>query len=184
MAGPRPVSGAGARGGETARVQASELPALDELIARRDLVEHARRRVARAQEVETEVTQPRVGARLRDDRAHPGRHVNAARADRHLVGRDRDAEHAGALTPADERERRELDANHGGVSLNHRGVSLEAYYRRTMTDIAEVVIVGAGIMGVSTAYHLARLGVRRVIVLERDTVCSGSTALASGGIRH
>jgi sarcosine oxidase, subunit beta len=53
-----------------------------------------------------------------------------------------------------------------------------------MTDTAEVVIVGAGIMGVSTAYHLARLGVRRVIVLERDTVCSGSTALASGGIRH
>ena len=39
-------------------------------------------------------------------------------------------------------------------------------------------------MGVSTAYHLARLGAGRVIVLERDTVCSGSTALASGGIRH
>jgi sarcosine oxidase subunit beta len=53
-----------------------------------------------------------------------------------------------------------------------------------MTQTAEVVIVGAGIMGVSTAYHLARLGARRVIVLERETVCSGSTALASGGIRH
>ena len=53
-----------------------------------------------------------------------------------------------------------------------------------MTQTAEIVIVGAGIMGVSTAYHLARLGARRVVVLERDTVCSGSTALASGGIRH
>ena len=53
-----------------------------------------------------------------------------------------------------------------------------------MTETAEVVIVGAGIMGVSTAYHLARLGVSPVIVLERDTVCSRSTALASGGIRH
>jgi sarcosine oxidase subunit beta len=53
-----------------------------------------------------------------------------------------------------------------------------------MTTTADVLIIGAGIMGVSTAYHLARLGVRRVIVLERDTVCSGSTALASGGIRH
>ena len=53
-----------------------------------------------------------------------------------------------------------------------------------MTETADVVIVGAGIMGVSTAYHLARLGAGRVIVLERDTVCSGSTALASGGIRH
>ena len=49
---------------------------------------------------------------------------------------------------------------------------------------ADVIVVGAGIMGASTAYHLARLGVRRVTVLERDTVCSGSTALASGGIRH
>ncbi len=53
-----------------------------------------------------------------------------------------------------------------------------------MTDTADVAIIGAGIMGVSTAYHLARLGVRRVVVLERDSVCSGSTALASGGIRH
>jgi sarcosine oxidase, subunit beta len=49
---------------------------------------------------------------------------------------------------------------------------------------ADVVIVGAGIMGVSTAYHLARRGAGRIVVVERDDVCSGSTALASGGIRH
>ena len=49
---------------------------------------------------------------------------------------------------------------------------------------ADVVVVGAGIMGVSTAYHLARRRVGRVVVVERDDVCSGSTALASGGIRH
>ena len=53
-----------------------------------------------------------------------------------------------------------------------------------MTGTADVAIVGAGIMGVSTAYHLARLGAGRVVVLERGSVCSGSTALASGGIRH
>src|SRR5262245_37147537 len=53
-----------------------------------------------------------------------------------------------------------------------------------MTETADVVIVGAGIMGASTAYHLARRGTGRVIVLERDAICSGSTALASGGIRH
>jgi sarcosine oxidase subunit beta len=45
-------------------------------------------------------------------------------------------------------------------------------------------VVGAGIMGVSTAYHLARRRAGRILVLERDGVCSGSTALASGGIRH
>ena len=57
-------------------------------------------------------------------------------------------------------------------------------YGAGVAHTAEVVIVGAGIMGVSTAYHLARLGVGPIVVLERDTVCSGSTALASGGIRH
>jgi len=49
---------------------------------------------------------------------------------------------------------------------------------------ADVVIVGAGIMGVSTAYHLARRRAGRIVVVERDDVCAGSTALASGGIRH
>jgi sarcosine oxidase subunit beta len=49
---------------------------------------------------------------------------------------------------------------------------------------ADVVVVGAGIMGVSTAYHLARRRAGRILVIERADVCSGSTALASGGIRH
>jgi sarcosine oxidase subunit beta len=49
---------------------------------------------------------------------------------------------------------------------------------------ADVVIVGAGIMGVSTAYHLARRRAGHIVVIERDGVCAGSTALASGGIRH
>jgi len=53
-----------------------------------------------------------------------------------------------------------------------------------MAETADIVIVGAGIMGVSTAYHLARRGAGRIVVLERGDVCSGSTALASGGIRH
>jgi len=53
-----------------------------------------------------------------------------------------------------------------------------------MVATADSVIVGAGIMGASTAYHLARRGYGRIVVLERGAVCSGSTALASGGIRH
>ncbi len=53
-----------------------------------------------------------------------------------------------------------------------------------MTERADAVIVGAGIMGVATAYHLVRRRFGRVVVLERDGICSGSTALASGGIRH
>jgi sarcosine oxidase subunit beta len=53
-----------------------------------------------------------------------------------------------------------------------------------MSRGTDVVIVGAGIMGISTAYHLARRRIGRVVVVERDGVCTGSTALASGGIRH
>ena len=53
-----------------------------------------------------------------------------------------------------------------------------------MNGNIDAVIVGAGIMGVSTAYHLARRRIGRVVVVERDGVCTGSTALASGGIRH
>ena len=53
-----------------------------------------------------------------------------------------------------------------------------------MQATADIVIIGAGIMGASTAYHLARRRAGRIVVVERDTVCSGSTALASGGIRH
>jgi sarcosine oxidase subunit beta len=53
-----------------------------------------------------------------------------------------------------------------------------------MAERADAIIVGAGIMGASTAYHLVRRRFGRVVVLERDAICSGSTALASGGIRH
>ncbi|HZP38643.1 MAG TPA: FAD-binding oxidoreductase [Methylomirabilota bacterium] len=48
---------------------------------------------------------------------------------------------------------------------------------------ADIVIIGAGAIGASIAYHLARRGARDVVVLERDTVGAGSTSKAAGGIR-
>jgi sarcosine oxidase, subunit beta len=48
---------------------------------------------------------------------------------------------------------------------------------------AEIVIIGAGIMGCSIAYHLADRGVADVVVLERDAIGRGATADAAGGIR-
>lgn len=48
---------------------------------------------------------------------------------------------------------------------------------------ADIVIVGAGAVGASIAYHLAKRGVRDVVVVERDVVGSGSTSKAAGGIR-
>ena len=47
-------------------------------------------------------------------------------------------------------------------------------------DQARVVIIGGGIIGCSTAYHLARLGVDDVVLLERAKLTSGSTFHAAG----
>src|SRR3712207_6607943 len=49
---------------------------------------------------------------------------------------------------------------------------------------AEVVIVGAGVVGASVAYHLAARGCRKVIVFERTRhLGHGSTGRATGGFR-
>ena len=48
---------------------------------------------------------------------------------------------------------------------------------------AEVVVVGGGVMGASAAYYLTRNGCADVVLLERETLGSGSTSRAAGGIR-
>lgn len=48
---------------------------------------------------------------------------------------------------------------------------------------ADVVIIGGGGMGVSAAYQLAKAGVERVVVLERDALGAASTARCAGGVR-
>ncbi|HEY9212680.1 MAG TPA: FAD-binding oxidoreductase, partial [Ancylobacter sp.] len=45
---------------------------------------------------------------------------------------------------------------------------------------AEIVIIGGGIIGASTAYHLAKLGFKDVILLEKHMLTSGSTFHAAG----
>ncbi|WP_199897877.1 NAD(P)/FAD-dependent oxidoreductase [Acetobacter papayae] len=45
---------------------------------------------------------------------------------------------------------------------------------------ARVVIIGGGIMGASTAYHLAKLGWKDTIVIERHKLTSGTTFHAAG----
>jgi glycine cleavage system aminomethyltransferase T/glycine/D-amino acid oxidase-like deaminating enzyme len=45
---------------------------------------------------------------------------------------------------------------------------------------ARVVVVGGGIIGTSVAYHLAHLGEKDVVLLERDRLTSGTTWHAAG----
>ncbi|AWB93991.1 sarcosine oxidase subunit beta [Aeromicrobium chenweiae] len=52
-----------------------------------------------------------------------------------------------------------------------------------MPVAADVVVIGGGVMGLSTAYHLARAGVERVVLLERGALGEGSTCKAAGGVR-
>src|SRR3984885_8353843 len=49
----------------------------------------------------------------------------------------------------------------------------------TLPDRARVV-VGGGIIGCSVAYHLAHMGVKDVVLLERDRLTSGTTWHAAG----
>ena len=46
-----------------------------------------------------------------------------------------------------------------------------------------MVIVGGGVMGASVAYHLTELGIIDIVLLERETLASGSTSKSAGGIR-
>lgn len=52
-----------------------------------------------------------------------------------------------------------------------------------MARTAGAVIIGAGIMGCSIAYYLAKRGLTDIVVLEQDQIARGATADAAGGIR-
>ncbi len=50
---------------------------------------------------------------------------------------------------------------------------------------ADVVVIGGGVMGASTAYHLAARGCRNVVLLERhDFLGTEATGKCAGGIRY
>jgi sarcosine oxidase, subunit beta len=64
-------------------------------------------------------------------------------------------------------------------SVSARGGSL-----RPLPDAVDVIIVGAGIMGLSTAYHLAKDHPRRrILVLDSGYLCGGASGRNGGGVR-
>ncbi len=50
--------------------------------------------------------------------------------------------------------------------------------------VADVVVVGGGVLGASTAYHLARRGGVRAVLVERGSIASGPTGYSSAIIRQ
>jgi sarcosine oxidase, subunit beta len=55
----------------------------------------------------------------------------------------------------------------------------------SLPKTAEVVVIGGGVMGASTAYHLAARGVKNVVLLEKEEFFgTGATGRCAGGVRY
>ena len=70
---------------------------------------------------------------------------------------------------------RVLSVQESGTPMSRTG--------RDLPPRAAVVVIGGGVTGLSTAYHLAAAGVRDVVLVERAAFGSGSTCKAAGGVR-
>lgn len=56
--------------------------------------------------------------------------------------------------------------------------------REPVPGRADVVIIGAGVMGLSIAYHLARLGLTDQVIFERGYLAEGASGRNGGGVRQ
>ena len=53
-----------------------------------------------------------------------------------------------------------------------------------MTESADILIIGGGVMGASIAYHLAKESRERIILLEREAICNGTTGRSGAIVRQ
>ncbi len=54
-----------------------------------------------------------------------------------------------------------------------------------LPETAEVVVIGGGVMGASTAWHLVKRGVKDVVLLEKEEFFGqGATGRCAGGVRY
>src|SRR5436305_8581631 len=53
-----------------------------------------------------------------------------------------------------------------------------------MSETADIIIIGGGVMGASVAYHLAKQGSERIVLLERQALCNGTTGRSGAIVRQ
>lgn len=54
-----------------------------------------------------------------------------------------------------------------------------------LPNIADIVIIGGGVMGASAAYHLAQRGMKNIVLLEKEEFFGqGATGRCAGGVRY
>lgn len=55
----------------------------------------------------------------------------------------------------------------------------------TLPKTADIVIIGGGVMGASAAYHLAKRGIKNIVLLEKEShFGTGATGRCAGGVRY
>ncbi|MEE9210388.1 MAG: FAD-dependent oxidoreductase, partial [Kiloniellales bacterium] len=52
-----------------------------------------------------------------------------------------------------------------------------------MPETFDAVVIGAGVVGAATAFHLAKLGRLKVCIVDRGPVCGGGTAKSCAIVR-
>lgn len=53
-----------------------------------------------------------------------------------------------------------------------------------MSETADIIVIGGGVMGASIAYHLAREGGGKVVLVERQGICNGTTGRSGAIVRQ
>ncbi|MBM3935516.1 MAG: FAD-binding oxidoreductase [SAR202 cluster bacterium] len=70
----------------------------------------------------------------------------------------------------------------GGAPYSIGAINLSPEPR--MRKTADVVVIGGGIIGASILYHLAELGVKRAVLVEKSALASGSTGDSAAIVRQ
>src|SRR5262249_59937512 len=83
----------------------------------------------------------------------------------------------------------------GSLARRGRALDLASILRRRTTLVsiaamamtartADVVIIGGGVTGASTAFHLTQRGVRDVVLVDKGSLASGGTGKSSACVRQ